>query len=113
NYKNYKNLTNSLDLPFPDYFNNPIYFVEIIDVNGTKQQIEILKKHIDFDLLLYRHSIAHGGTASLELDLDVYELLQEKILYIMDMHYSNILNYCYEELFKSSNFEKKQIYNTL
>ena len=111
NYKNYKNLTNSLDLPFPDYFSNPIYFVEITDVNGKKQQIEILKKHIDFDLLLYRHSIAHGGTAFLELDLDVYELLQEKILYIMDMHYSNILNYCYDELFKWSNSEKKQRYN--
>lgn len=113
NYKNYKNLTNSLDLPFPDYFSNPIYFVEVIDVNETKQKIEILKKHIDFDLLLYRHSIAHGGTPSLELDLDVYELLQEKILYIMDMHYSNILNYCYDELFKSSNSEKKQTYNKL
>lgn len=111
NYKNYKNLTNSLDLPFPDYFSNPDYFVSIVDVNGAQQEIENLKKHIDFDLLMYRHSIAHGGTFPLELNLDAYEILQEKILYIMDMHYSNILSYCFDELFKLSNIEKKQRYN--
>ncbi|MEQ1306407.1 MAE_28990/MAE_18760 family HEPN-like nuclease [Acinetobacter bereziniae] len=109
NYKNYKNLINSIDLPFPEYFYDANNFINILDVNNKNQEVELLKELLDFKLLQYRHSIAHGGSFSLDLDLDLYENLQTKILYLMDMHCKNIQDYCYNSYFeKNKNIEKKQ-----
>lgn len=112
NYKNYKNLIESLDLPFSNYFSDPVNKVEIIDTSGTTQNVEILKKHLDFSLLSYRHSIAHGGSISVDLDLSLenYETLQSIILFLMDKHSQHIQEYCYKELYLKTNSEIKQEY---
>lgn len=109
-YKNYKNLLDSIDLPIFDYFSHENHYVEVEDISGKKQSVSILSSILDFSLLHYRHSIAHSGNVNNELDLDVYKLLQEKILYIMDLLVTNISDFCHKEFYKQCNFELRNKY---
>lgn len=112
NYKNYKNLIESLDLPFAAFFYASEHKVDVIDSSGITQNVEILKKYLDFYLLSYRHSIAHGGSASVDLDLSLekYEVLQSIILFLMDRHSEHIQEFCYKELYLISNIVLKNEY---
>lgn len=109
-YKNYKNLLTSIDLPVFEYFYHENYHIEVEDVSGKKQNVPVLSSILDFSLLHYRHSIAHSGSVSNELDLEVYQILQEKILYIMDMLVTNISDFCHEEFYKQCNFNQRNKY---
>lgn len=109
-YKNYKNLLDSIDLPIFEYFYHEKHYVEVEDISRQKQSVSILSSILDFSLLHYRHSIAHSGKVSNELDLDVYKLLQEKILYIMDLLVTNISDFCHKEFYKQCNLELRNKY---
>lgn len=104
NYKNYKNIINSLNLPFYDFFCNKDNKVQVIDTNGDTQEVEYLMNLLDFNLLFFRNSIAHGGTSLPDLSIENYRILEEKILFIMDQHKLDIQEYCYKKFYKKTNF---------
>lgn len=110
NFKNYRNIIESLSLPFYSYFHRNEFFINVTDVNGKVQEVESLTYLLDFSLLSYRHSIAHGGAIALNLELNEYEILEQQILYIMDHHKSDIQEFCYNELYKNSETSNKEDY---
>lgn len=103
NFKNYKNIIESVGLPFYSYFYKQEFKIDVIDVNQKTQNVEHLCSILDFSLLQYRHSIAHGGKTDLDLSLEKYRILEEKVLYIMNIHKSDIQEFCYKEFFKVEN----------
>lgn len=104
NYKNYKNIINSLNLPLHDFFNNINNKIEVEDVNGEIQKVEYLTYLLDFNLLMLRNSIAHGGSSLPDLSFENYRILEEKILFIMNQHKLDIQEFCYKKFYKKANF---------
>lgn len=110
NFKNYKNIIESLELPLYSFLYKDSYKVSVIDVNMKEQRVESLCSMLDFDLLQYRHSIAHGGNIELNLSLEKYRILEQKILYLMDRHKLDIQEFCYKEYYKNTNSVNKAHY---
>lgn len=104
NYKNYKNIINSLNLPLHDFYNKDSSKIEVQDVNGDLQEVEYLKYLLDFNLLMLRNAIAHGGNSLPNLSFENYRILEEKILFVMNQHKSDIQEYCYNKFYKQANF---------
>lgn len=99
NFKHYKNLINSLNLPFYKYYFDDNKKVEIIDINGKPQKLEYLKNLLDFNLLMHRNSIAHGSATDADLDYTQYTILEKKILFLMSIHQEDIIEYCFNKFF--------------
>jgi uncharacterized protein Usg len=104
NFKNYKNIINSLNLPLHNFYYNDNSKIEVKDVNGDLQKVEYLTYLLDFNLLMLRNAIAHGGNSLPDLSFENYRILEEKILFIMNQHKSDIQEYCYKKFYKQANF---------
>lgn len=108
--KNYRNLLESIDLPFFPFFSDEEHNQTVTNPDGTTQNVTILSEILDFSLLYYRHSIAHSGATSEALNIDTYQNLQNKILYLMDLLVMNISDFCHKEFYKSCNSVQKAAY---
>ncbi len=108
--KNYRNLLESIDLPFFPFFSDMEHNQTVTNLDGTTQNVTILSETLDFSLLYYRHSIAHSGATSETLNIDTYQNLQNKILFLMDLLVSSISEFCHKEFYKSCNSTQKKAY---
>lgn len=108
--KNYRNLLESIDLPFFSFFSDSEHYQEVTNPDGTKKNVTILSEILDFSLLYYRHSIAHSGATSETLSIETYQNLQGKILYLMDLLVASISDFCHKEFYKSCNSLQKAAY---
>lgn len=108
--KNYRNLLESIDLPFFPFFSDEEHNQTVTSQDGTTQNVTILSEILDFSLLHYRHSIAHSGATSETLTIETYQNLQNKILYLMNLLVINISDFCHKEFYKSCNSVHKAAY---
>ena len=53
---------------------------------------------------MLRNAIAHGGNSLPNLSFENYRILEEKILFVMNQHKSDIQEYCYNKFYKQANF---------
>ncbi|EXC27089.1 MAE_28990/MAE_18760 family HEPN-like nuclease [Acinetobacter sp. 809848] len=110
NYKNYKNIINSLNLPFYEYYFSAKTKVDIQDTNNKIQKVEYLKKLLDFSLLAHRNAIAHGSKNNISLDFNEYSQLENKILFLLGMHKEDILEFCFNKYFLRENSAQLSLY---
>lgn len=99
NYKNYKNIINSLNLPFYEYYHSSKTKVMVEDESQKQQNVEYLKNILDFNLLSHRNAIAHGSKNNIFLDFKDYSQLENKILFLLSIHKEDILEFCFNKYF--------------